>query len=281
VDLSQYTQGYGPYSQDVLIPSFLAAYKGLTADDIRSNRDKVRLNIFETVPVPNWRITYNGLSKIPAFKKLFTNFNLTHGYTATLAVNSYRTDMNFNGNYFLYGNVTDTISGNFLTLFDIPAVVINEQLSPLIGIDAAMVNNLTFKFDYKRSRTLSMNFVDYQLSENNSTSFTIGVGYRMTGFQVPFKWGGKPIKLENDLTFKFDMNWRDDIVVNYRLDRDLAEPTGGTRAITVNPTIDYVVNNRLNVQLFLNRTRNIPKISNAFPITNTDAGIKVRFTLTE
>ena len=77
------------------------------------------------------------------------------------------------------------------------------------------------------------------------------------------------------------MNWRDDLVTNYRLDRDLAEPTGGTRAITINPTIDYVVNNRLNVQLFFNRTRNVPKISNSFPVTNTDAGIKVRFTLTE
>ncbi len=281
VNYNAYQQGYGPYSQDVLIPAFLAAYKGLNAEDLRNDRDKIRLNIFETMPMPNWRVTYNGLSKIPFMKKYFSTFNLSHGYTATLAVNSYRTDMNFNGNYFLYANVTDTISGNFLTLYDIPAVVLSEQLSPLIGIDAALVNNITLKFDYKRSRTLSMNFVDYQLSENNSTAFTIGAGYRMTGFQLPFKWGGKTIRLDNDLTFRFDMNWRDDIVTNYRLDRDLAEPTGGTRAITVNPTVDYVVNNRLNVQLFFNRTRNIPKISNSFPVTNTDAGIKVRFTLTE
>jgi cell surface protein SprA len=265
----------------VLIPAFLAAYRGLTPEDLRNNRDKIRLNIFETVPVPNWRITYNGLSKIKALQKVFTSFNLTHGYTSTLTVNSYRTDMDFNGNYFLYANVTDTVSGNFLTLYDIPAVVMSEQLSPLIGIDATLVNDITMKFDYKRSRTLSMNFVDYQLSENNSTSFTIGLGYRMTGFQLPFKWRGQTLRLENDLTFKFDMNWRDDLVTNYRLDQDLAEPTGGTRAITVNPTIDYVVNNRLNVQLFFNRTRNVPKISNSFPVTNTDAGIKVRFTLTE
>jgi len=281
VNFNEYTQGYGPYSQDVLIPAFLAAYRGLTPDDLRNNRDKVRLNIFETMPVPNWRITYNGLSKIKALQKVFTSFNLTHGYTSTLSVNSYRTDMDFNGNYFLYANVTDTISGNFLTLYDIPAIVLSEQLSPLIGIDATLVNDITMKFDYKRSRTLSMNFVDYQLSENNSTSFTIGLGYRMTGFQLPFKWRGETIRLENDLTFKFDMNWRDDLVTNYRLDQDLAEPTGGTRAITLNPTIDYVVNNRLNVQLFFNRTRNVPKISNSFPVTNTDAGIKVRFTLTE
>ena len=281
VNYNQYTEGYGPYSRDVLIPAFLAAYRGQTADDLANNRDKIKLNIFETMPVPNWRVTYNGLSKIKALQKYFTAFNISHGYTSTLAVNSYRTNLLFNGNYYLYANVEDTISGNFITLYDIPNVVLSEQLSPLIGIDATLVNDVTIKFDYKKSRTLSMNFIDYQLSENNSTSFTIGLGYRLTGFQVPFKWRGKTVRLENDLTFKFDMNWRDDLVTNYRLDRDLAEPTGGTRAITINPTIDYVVNNRLNVQLFFNRTRNVPKISNSFPVTNTDAGIKVRFTLTE
>lgn len=281
VSYQGFVEGYGPYSQDVLIPSFLTAYRGLTADELAADNSKIPQNIFQTLPVPNWRVTYNGLTKIPGMEKWFKTVNLSHGYTSTLAVNSYRTDLDFNGNFYLYANAEDSLSGNFVALYEIPSVVINEQLSPLIGIDITTVNDITIKFDYKKSRTLSMNFVDYQLSENNSTSFTVGVGYRLTGFQLPFKWRGKKLRLENDLTFRFDMNWRDDLVVNYRLDRDLAEPTGGTRAITINPTIDYVVNNRLNIQLFLNRTRNVPKISNSFPVTNTDAGIKVRFTLTE
>jgi cell surface protein SprA len=281
VNYQGFVEGYGPYSQDVLIPAFLTAYRGLTAEDLEADNGRIPRNIFQTLPVPNWRVTYNGLTKIPGVDQWFKTINLSHGYTSTLAVNSYRTDLDFNGNYFLYANAEDSLSGNFVSLFEIPSVVINEQLSPLIGIDITTVNDITLKFDYKKSRTLSMNFVDYQLSENNSTSFTIGVGYRMTGFQLPFKWRGKKLRLENDLTFRFDMNWRDDLVINYRLDQNLAEPTGGTRAVTINPTIDYVVNNRLNIQLFFNRTRNVPKISNSFPVTNTDAGIKVRFTLTE
>ena len=126
-----------------------------------------------------------------------------------------------------------------------------------------------------------MSFIDYQLTQINSTEFTIGAGYKMSGFTFPFKIKGKRPNLENDLTFKFDFSFRDDITTNFRLDQDLNEPTGGMLAITLAPTIDYVVNDRFNVQLYFDRMQTIPKISTAFPITSTNAGIRVRFSLAE
>jgi cell surface protein SprA len=77
------------------------------------------------------------------------------------------------------------------------------------------------------------------------------------------------------------MSFRDDLMVNYRLDQDLAEPTGGIKSISINPTIDYVVNDRLNVQMFCDWKKTTPKISSSFPITTTNAGMRVRFTLAE
>jgi cell surface protein SprA len=87
--------------------------------------------------------------------------------------------------------------------------------------------------------------------------------------------------LENDVTFRFDMSFRDDITTNFRLDQDLNEPTGGLTVIQISPTIDYLVNDRFNVQLYFDRQQTIPKISTAFPITTTNAGIKVRMSLAE
>lgn len=269
-----YAEGYGPYSQDVLMPAFIAAYRD---EDV----SKVPLNVFEQTPKPNWRLTYTGLAKIPAMKRTFTSFTISSGYTSTLAVGSYATNLNFNGNYYVYGNTVDTLSGNFITLYNIPSLVLNEQLSPLIGIDASWVNSLTTKFSYKKSRTLSMSFIDYRLTETHSQEITLGLGYRFSGFTLPIKFGGKKPTLNNDLTFKFDFSYRDDITTNFRVDQDLNEPTGGITAITFSPTLDYVVNDRFNVQLFFNRQRTIPKISTAFPITTTDAGIKIRFSLAE
>lgn len=269
-----YAEGYGPYSQDVLIPAFLAAYTGKSAAE-------VSLNTFDQIPKPNYRITYNGLSKLPGFKKIFSSFTVTSAYTSTLALNSFVTDLDFDGNYYAYAHVVDTLTGNFVALYDIPNVIINESLSPLIGIDATWVNGITSKFDFKKSRTLTMSFIDYQLTQIHSTEFTIGMGYKMTGFTFPFKWRGKRPNLENDLTFKLDFSFRDDITTNFRLDQDLNEPTGGLTSISLSPTIDYVVNDRFNIQLYFDRQKTVPKISTSYPITSTNAGIKVRFSLSE
>ena len=68
-----------------------------------------------------------------------------------------------------------------------PSIVINEQLSPLIGIDMMFKNNISAKFDYKTSRTLTMNFADYQMVEMKSTQFTIGAGYKIKGLKYPYR----------------------------------------------------------------------------------------------
>ena len=70
--LPTFKEGYGPFSQDVLVPSLIAAYTG-------RNPDKVRLNPLKMFPLPNWRMSYNGIAKTKWGKKLFTSFNLTHG----------------------------------------------------------------------------------------------------------------------------------------------------------------------------------------------------------
>ncbi|HCK22148.1 MAG TPA: cell surface protein SprA, partial [Bacteroidetes bacterium] len=272
--LANYFDGYGPYSQDVLVPAFIAAYRDIDANTIP-------LNIFEQTPKPNWRLTYTGLTKIPAMKKLFSNVTLNSAYTSTLAVNSYITNLNYYGNYYLYANVVDTLSGNFFSQFSIPNVILSEQFSPVFGVDATFVSSLSTKFDFRKTRTLSMSFIDFQLTEIRSTEFTIGLGYTVAGLILPIRFGGKKPTLENDVTFRFDMSFRDDITTNFRLDQDLNEPTGGLTIIQIAPTIDYLVNDRFNVQLYFNRQQTIPKISTAFPITTTNAGVKVRMSLAE
>ncbi|HZF99829.1 MAG TPA: cell surface protein SprA, partial [Chitinophagales bacterium] len=60
-----YAAGYGPYSQDVLVPAFLAAYTGKDPNEVKLG------NVFRKLPLPNWRIAYNGLGKLKWAKKLF------------------------------------------------------------------------------------------------------------------------------------------------------------------------------------------------------------------
>lgn len=268
-----YADQYGPKSQDVLIPSFLAAYT-------RTDPNRVMLNPFAAFPMPNWRISYNGLTKFKWAQKIFQNFTISHGYNSTLTVNSFQTNLDYRGDGTILGaSRGDTLNGNYFPLFNMPSIVINEQLSPLIGLDVTFKNNITAKFDYKKSRTLTMNFADFQLIENNSEQITVGAGYKIKGLKLPIKIKGKKVRLDNDLNFRFDFSYRDNVTINHRVDESRPQITQGARTITINPTIDYIVSKRMNVGLFFEQTSTIPKISTGFPITNTRGGLRLRFSL--
>ena len=68
-----YFDGYGPEQQEVLMGSFLSTYAGVDAG-------AVDLNVFRTLPKPNWRVSYNGLARLDAFKNVFSRFSVTHSY---------------------------------------------------------------------------------------------------------------------------------------------------------------------------------------------------------
>jgi cell surface protein SprA len=268
-DGEDYTRGYGRYHQDVLVPAYIAAYTGKDAATID-------LNLFNTLPSPNWRLTYNGLSKLDAFKKVFKSFNITHSYKSTLTVNQFVTDLNYDQDDPFAVNPT---SQNYFAEFEIPDVVITERFAPLIGIDFKAVNDMTGRFEYKKSRNLAMNFTDFQMNETNTAELTISVGYRIKDFVLPIKIGEDGTRPKNDLNFKFDFSFRDDITVNHLLDQQNSVVTRGLKTIRISPSIDYAINKQLNVRLFFDRSQTIPATSASFPITNTQAGLTVRFAL--
>jgi len=293
-----YSTGYGGIQQEVLIPAFIAAYT-------EKDPNTVGLDVFKTMPAPNWKLTYNGLSKIGNLKKIFSSVQITHGYKNTLTVNSYNTDIFYTPQQ---PYVIDELNFNYIARYEIPQVVINEQMQPLLGVDVKLKNDMTFKVDFKKSRTLALSLVDYQLAETRSTGYTVGFGYRMKnvtiGFLSPKKGAkakaakakkkkssskkpagptpptGAAAQQGNDLNFKFDFDLRDDITLNHRLDvPGDAIPTRGARTITLNPSVEYALNKRLKLRLFTDYRKTVPKTSQSFPITTISSGLTVQFSL--
>ncbi len=274
---AEFRDGYGRYQQDVLIPAFLAAYSGQDASTYE-------LDVFDVIPLPNWKLSYNGLGKLPGLNKVFQSVNLTHSYKSTLSVNNYTTDLRYSSAIDDGLDPLNDLTLNYYSEFEIPNINITEAFSPLIGVDVRMKNDLSVRFDWKKSRNLAMSFVDYRLAETKTSDFTVGFGYKVKGFKLPFKVGKgkkKTNKLENDLNFKFDFSYRDDVTINHLLDQNISEPTRGAKTIRISPSIDYAVNKRLNLRLFFERSQTIPATSASFPITNTRAGVTVRFNLSD
>ena len=85
----KFPSGYGATSQDVLIPAFLAAYSGRSPNS-------VMLSPFPKIPLPNWTLTYTGLSKLKKLKKLVKTVTISNSYRSTYAVGAYTTNILYN-----------------------------------------------------------------------------------------------------------------------------------------------------------------------------------------
>ena len=149
-------------------------------------------------------------------------------------------------------------------------------------------NQLQAKFEYSKSRQLSLSLIDYQLSEVRSTEFSVGAGYRkrglklLAGLKLPKflnKDGGN--KLDNEINFRLDFRIRDNVTSNSSIGQVNNFATGGSRDITISPSIDYFLNNRINIKLYFDQRRVNPYISSSAPIVNTRAGVQVRISLTQ
>jgi cell surface protein SprA len=283
-----YVEGFGRYQQDVLIPAFLAAYTGVDASQVNMG------DIRNLMPLPNWKLTYNGLAKLDMFKKIFASFSLTHGYQSKLTVNSFATDLDFQED----PDQKDPNSLNYYSSFEVPNIVISEQFTPLIGVDMRFKNDISARFNYKKSRNLAMSFVDYQLSQTSTEEITFGFGMLVKNFTPdklnPFRKKddnkkpsnnfnfdfGKTIA-KNELDIRFEFSYRDDKTINHVLDQNNSVATRGMKTIRISPSIDYAINNRLTVRLFYDYNRTIPAVSTSFPVTNTKGGVTVRFSLAQ
>ena len=292
-DADGYAHGYNRYATDVLIPAFLAAYTGQdpkTISLINQSNPNTKSNPYKGfLPKPNWKLDYTGLSRIKGLEKIFTNITFSHAYNGSLSMNGFTSALFYaDSSRYGYPSFYDTISKNYIPYFLVPNITITEQFAPLVGIDIMFTNQMQFKFEYTKQRTLSLSLIDFQLSETRSTEFAIGAGYRKKGLKL---FGGLKLpkflskagagKLDNEINFRFDMKVRDNVTVNNRLDQQATLPTGGSKEITFSPTIDYYLNSRVNMKFYFDQRRVIPYISSSAPITNTRAGVQIRISLAQ
>lgn len=276
-----YTKGYGPFSQDVLVPSFIAAYSGRPASSspmVDYNHTRIQENPFKYFsPLPNWKVSYNGLTKLPFFASRMSSFVINHAYTGSMSMNSFSSSLLFNDLYGLgFPSFIDPNSNNLVPFFQVPNVTLSQAFSPLIGFDAAFKNNVTGRFEVRKSKMESLSLIDYQVSENASTEYVVGMGYRKKGIRLPFKVFGVQ-KLKNEMIFKLDIGLRDDKSSNTFLANNISVTSRGQKVIRVSPTIDYSVTQKLNLHFFFDRQQTIPYVSNSYPTTTTRAGVTLRF----
>ncbi len=256
---------YGANSQEVLIPAFLAAYG-------KKDPSKVGLGTFPSLweMMPNWRVTFDGLSKLEIVKRYFKSISFSHAYRSSYNIGTYLSNPED-----IFGTLDN--QGNFIPEYDITVVSINEQFSPLFDVNMDWNNSLTTKLEFKRSRTLSLSTSNNQINEVNSKEVVFGAGYRFNEVQLVINQQ----EYKSDLNVRGDISIRDNRTVIRKLTEDTDQITAGQRIITLKLTFDYVLSDRFNLRFFVDQRVNNPLISLSYPTSNTNVGFSVRFTLSQ
>ena len=269
-------------SSDVLIPAFLSAYTGRDANSVDTNPFLSLLSI-----LPNWRVSYDGLSNIEWVKNSFKSISLTHAYTCRYSIGSYTsysTWVPMGGDDSALGYVRDVqedLNAIPSSRYDISNVSLTEQFSPLIGVNAALKNSMTAKVEYRKQRNLSLNLSSTQLIEAATEEFVVGVGYLLKDFDVILKLkSDKQSTIKNDLKLSADLSYKDIKTLLRKVEENITQASSGNKVFTLKVIADYVFSSKVNIQLFYDRQMNKPLISSSFPVSSSNFGMSFKFMLT-
>jgi len=270
-----YPEGYGPNNQEVLSVAFLSAYKG-------QDPSKIGLTAFPGIPLPNWRITYDGLSKMKLFRKFLRNLTLSHSYVCNYSVGNYVSNIKYREQD---GFPTAfNAAGDFIPSRELNVITISEQFSPLIRIDMGWINNFITSFEIKTARNLAFSFANNQLTDIKSTEYVAGIGYRFKNIRLNFSGlfgGGRKARSVSDLNLKLDFALRQNKTVLRRVDEDINQVSAGQQRIAINFSADYNLSAQFNIRFYFDKDIMSPYVSNQYRTSNTQGGIALRFSLSQ
>ena len=281
---------YTTNNQDVLIPSFIAAYSGQDANSSD-------LTSFPKIPLPNWRLDYSGLGKVASLRKKFSSITVSHAYVSSFSVANYTNSLYYNNAEDLTLNndvenqqfATELNSdGNLVPTFVFNEVLITERFAPLIKISIRTRTRLNASIEYKTERSLALNLTNTQITEIQGKDFVISFGFTKANIKIPFKIQGRTTTLKNDLDFRMDLSLKDTKTIQRKFndgvtleEESVNTITNGNVNFQLRPNIGYSLNNRLTLQFYFERNINEPRISSSFKRSTSSFGVQVRFSLAQ
>ena len=285
-------------SPSQMVPAFIEAYTSSSSSG--GIIPKLRAML------PNWTLRYTGLMRYGWFADHFKSFNLNHSYKSIFAIGSYSTPT------LPYAQVSDL--GSQTTGLNVPSVSLNESFAPLLGVDMTMQNSMTLKMEYRTTRVLNLSMTSFQMNEQRSNDWVVGVGYKIQDFQLFNAGTSRKIKkaqqskkkgkgngeeeesgsrsrntntsssrggVNHDLNLRLDLTYRRQAA----LVRDIATRTStassGNSAFKASFIADYTLSRLLTLSAYYDLQTNTPLLSSSsYPTVTHDFGLSMKFSLT-
>ena len=268
-----YPDGYNGIAQEVLTNALLSAYGGRKVEKMNVK------NTFPKFPLPNWRINYNGLTKIKKVNKVFQSFSINHAYTSNYTVGGFTTNSLYREDADGNSMVKNTL-GNFIPKYEFTQVSISEQFAPLIGIDMTFKNSLLLKVEYKQARNVSLSFTNNQITETTSSELTCAAGYRFKDIKIGFVFSGMKRQVVSDLNLTAGFGMKKNMTILRKIVENENQVTAGMLTMTINVAADYQISSRVGLKFYYDQVINRPEMTNQYDNMNFETGISVRLMLT-
>ncbi|SEH89558.1 protein involved in gliding motility SprA [Paenimyroides aquimaris] len=267
IDEYGYPVGYSRTNQEVLIPSFLAAYSG-------KDVSKQGNGFLKNIPLPNWNLRYTGLAKLGWFKDHFSNFTISHVYTSGYSVNNFQT------NYEYLENPNGlNAGGNYPAKNVVSNITMNENFAPLVGIDFRTKSNIDFGVRINKDRLLSMSFDNNLLTEvqGNEYSFKFGFIIKDVGFTTNFEGVANGGRIVSDMRITTEFSWRRNQTIIRYLDYNNNQIGAGQDVTNIKVNASYDVSKNFTFIFYYEHMFSKAVISTMYPITNIRSGITLRY----
>jgi cell surface protein SprA len=184
-----------------------------------------------------------------------------------------------------FANEKSGTTAELIPVYIINQVMINESFQPLVGLNFRTKSKLSFRFEYKTKRDVSLNVSNAQVTEINGKDWSAEISFTKNNMRMPFKDQGRIVTLKNNITFLLNVSMNNNQTIQRTL-ADAAQQVEGGSTITngninfqFRPNISYVVNQKLTIQMYGDHNTNEPLVTNSFPRTNTRVGFKILFNL--
>ena len=144
-----------------------------------------------------------------------------------------------------------------------------------------MKNSLNFKAEYRKQRNLALNVTSVQLTEGHTSEFVLGAGYTIKNLNfIAKKKDGGQKKVSNDLKLQVDVSYKDVKMLLRKVEDNITQASSGNRVIAVKVSADYVLSQKINLQLFYDHQGTTPLLSSSYPVRSDNIGLNIKLMLT-
>lgn len=213
------------------------------------------------IPRANWRITWDGLEKLPLLKSLADRISLDHSYAST-----------YTEGWKLSRDGKEEVQVQKIEYGFAPLLGLNLTFGQLWG------GNFSGNLKYSTRTNFDLGITTSNITENFSKDIGFTLQYSKSGFELPL-FG---VSLKNDIEFSLAYSSTRSASIRYDMKAFTEEgtPQDGTTRVTIEPRIKYTISAKVTLSIFFKRSTVEPEGASRIPPTTTnEAGLDVNISI--